>query len=263
MALTTWFDGDTIKNETSEDLRSKLDHLLLHQGVTASQYINKFLTWNNELSQIKGEAFSRAHSVYLFLKNIVDNEYNGTVTYLRNVDANLDICVASVRKKEREIIQRRLAKRNIRNISRRFREDETKKKRRYEASSSDEEDGYKRSSRTRRAKENSLEIVPHPSGLLSVENDAWQDMEMEKKSFIQEYNARVKHNGNYKELEVPNGMILKNRPRRSYMSRGALENTDKKSDEIQGEEDKTDNQDKRKRENKKRITFPLTLEETI
>ena len=100
IVLITWFDRDTITNdETSEYLRSKLGHLILHQAVTTSQCINKFLTWNNDLSQIEGESFSRAQTVYLFLKNIVEDEYSGTITYLTNVDTDLDSGVVSIRKK--------------------------------------------------------------------------------------------------------------------------------------------------------------------
>jgi hypothetical protein len=48
-SLVTWYDGDTIKNETSEDIRAKIDNLNLHSGTTASNYVNKFLTYCREL----------------------------------------------------------------------------------------------------------------------------------------------------------------------------------------------------------------------
>ena len=55
VALCEWFNGDQIRNETSEGLWSKLDTLKLHNGLTAVQYVNKFLMWKMELDKIPGE----------------------------------------------------------------------------------------------------------------------------------------------------------------------------------------------------------------
>jgi hypothetical protein len=43
--LVDWYDGDMILNETAENLQNKLDNLRLNTGVSASEYINKFLAW--------------------------------------------------------------------------------------------------------------------------------------------------------------------------------------------------------------------------
>ena len=40
-SLVNWFDGDVIQEETAEELRSKLNGLLLLPGMSASSYINK------------------------------------------------------------------------------------------------------------------------------------------------------------------------------------------------------------------------------
>jgi hypothetical protein len=39
-ALTNWYNGDVIQNETAEALREKLGTLSLHLGVTGSDYVN-------------------------------------------------------------------------------------------------------------------------------------------------------------------------------------------------------------------------------
>ena len=77
--MRNWFDGNTIKSETSEELRMRLESLTLHSGVQASYYINNFLTAQSELEVIPGEAFSKSHTIFLFLRNIHDSEYRSTV----------------------------------------------------------------------------------------------------------------------------------------------------------------------------------------
>ena len=73
VSLVQWFDGDTVKNETSEDIRVRMENLILHSGTTATQYVNTFLTAQAELDAILGEGNSPSHSVYLFLRNIQES----------------------------------------------------------------------------------------------------------------------------------------------------------------------------------------------
>ena len=42
VSLTEWYDRDTIRHETSEELRRSLDNLRLHPGMSGSDYVNKF-----------------------------------------------------------------------------------------------------------------------------------------------------------------------------------------------------------------------------
>ena len=81
-ALLTWYDGNTIKNKIAESLQNKLETLKLNQGTLASQYINQFMTWYHDLDQIEGEKYLPSHIVYLFLRNITDPNYHGTVIFL-------------------------------------------------------------------------------------------------------------------------------------------------------------------------------------
>ena len=99
--LIQWFDGNTVKNK-SEDIRVRMENLILHSGITATQYVNNFLTAQTELDAIPVEANSPSHSVYLFLRNIQDTNYANTVNCLRNINADLDQCVLSVSKTERD-----------------------------------------------------------------------------------------------------------------------------------------------------------------
>ena len=103
-ALISWYYGDTIKNETLEDICLRLESLYLHNGIQASQYINKFLTAHSELEAIPGESFSKNHTVFLFFRNIHNSKYKPKVTYLQNTNATLDECVTTIRKTERDII---------------------------------------------------------------------------------------------------------------------------------------------------------------
>ena len=41
--LVQWYKGDSVKNETTEELQEKMENLIFHSGITASHYINKFL----------------------------------------------------------------------------------------------------------------------------------------------------------------------------------------------------------------------------
>ena len=52
-ALTNWYNRDQIKHETAEDIGSKVDGLTLHSVITASNYVNKFFTWNTDLSKFQ------------------------------------------------------------------------------------------------------------------------------------------------------------------------------------------------------------------
>jgi hypothetical protein len=62
--LVDWYDGDMILNETAENLRNKLDNLRLNKGVSASEYINKFLAWFRDLKK------SRVKDYHLDMQSI-------------------------------------------------------------------------------------------------------------------------------------------------------------------------------------------------
>jgi len=108
--LVEWYDGEMIKSETATNLRNKIENLQLSTSIPGSEYVNKFLAWHRDLEKIKGEGMSSSHAVGVFLRNITDPDYLTTVTFCLNSDCNLEKCVNAIRKQERDIQQKKLAR---------------------------------------------------------------------------------------------------------------------------------------------------------
>lgn len=51
-------------------------------------------------------------------------------------------------------------------------------------------------------------------GLLSFPNREWQQLSDEEKTFVQTYNSKVKHDEPTDDLPRPQGLVIKNTPRR-------------------------------------------------
>ena len=58
LEFVSWYAGDQIQGDVAQEKRAILEALKLHSGITATSYINKFLTAFTELNRIPGEAFS-------------------------------------------------------------------------------------------------------------------------------------------------------------------------------------------------------------
>ena len=57
---------------------------------------------------------SRSHTVQLFLKNILDDDYKETVIFLRGREnCTLKDCIANIRKRERHILQEKKTSRKL------------------------------------------------------------------------------------------------------------------------------------------------------
>ena len=54
--LVQWYEGDSVRNETAEDLQPKMENLLLHSGITGSHEINIFLQFYHHLNKIPLES---------------------------------------------------------------------------------------------------------------------------------------------------------------------------------------------------------------
>ena len=52
-------------------------------------------------------------------------------------------------------------------------------------------------------------LVPKPSGLLGINEEDWRELSEDKKKFVQDYNAKVKHGEDTKHLQVPPGLTIK------------------------------------------------------
>jgi hypothetical protein len=242
-ALVEWFDGDIIKNETAEALREKLETLSLHPGVTASDYVNKYLMRYQELEKIPGEGMSSSHARYLFLRNIQDDRYEMTVKYLRNSGANLQECVTAIRKEERDQIRKRMAKRKLQNTLRRFQNG---------LGNTDE----KESPNPKRIRRLTGVIETTKSGCLTIPNEKWSTLTDDDKAFVQKYNAKIKHNEPTDGVEIPEGVTIRNKSRRNRTA------TSDKTEEpnVGDESDETDTppSKKQKTTTKKKVQFHLT-----
>lgn len=251
--LCEWYDGDIIQNETAENLRVKLDNLKLHSGITASEYVNKFLAWHRDLSKIEGEGLSTRHAVYLFLKNISDPDYLTSITFCRNSNATLDDCIAAVRKQERDLQQKKIERKNLKSILRRAKTSEL---------DSDDESGEppakRRKHKTRRvgsnftASDNSKfegELETTEKGLLRFSGECWRKMVESEKDFVREYNASVKHGETFDKLKMPKGISIKIKARRTQS--------------MESVEDKDPKEKKPIQKRRKGVTFGLTDEDHV
>ena len=134
-----------MRNETAEEIRSKLDSLILHNNTTVSSCINKFLTLVSELNRIPGEKASSNNSIYLFLKNITDVDYGTIIMFLKNGNPTLKECVTTIRRTERELSTKKSKRKKLQNIVRR--QGSRRKRRRYDESDEEIDNGYSSSLR--------------------------------------------------------------------------------------------------------------------
>jgi hypothetical protein len=107
--MCEWYDGKKGMSETAVGICSKLEALQLTTSTSGSEYVNKFLAWHRDLEKIKGEGMSASHAVSVFLRNIMDSNFQTTVTFCLNSDALLDKCINTIWKQERKIQQKKLA----------------------------------------------------------------------------------------------------------------------------------------------------------
>jgi hypothetical protein len=236
IALCEWYDGDAMKNETSESLRTKLETLRLHSGLTASQYVNKFLMWFRELECIPGEGYSQSHGVYLFLKNICDTDYAPTVVFLRNNSATLEECVVALRKSERDLAGQRTERRRLKQVIRRM-------KTKDESDSDESEDARPAKKKFKRARRLTGEIQTTPKGFLHFPHEDWKELTVDEQKLIQSFNAKTKHGESVDKLQWPSGVTIVSKARRV-----------EKSD---ADEEAPASTQKQKKKSKKKISFNL------
>jgi hypothetical protein len=56
---------------------------------------------------------SASHVVSVFLRNVTDTDFQTAVTYCLNSNADLDDCVSAIRKLERDIQQKKIARHRL------------------------------------------------------------------------------------------------------------------------------------------------------
>ena len=101
-ALCGWYEGDKQTNATAEDIRAKLDRNFLSTKKSASQFINQFKTYNQQLRDL-GEAYTKSKEVSLFLEKITDPDYENVVELCLAQDSTIEDCIQQVRAKERRL----------------------------------------------------------------------------------------------------------------------------------------------------------------
>ena len=100
--LTQWYEGDQLTTETAEDVRAKLDRTKLSTKNTASDYINSFLQYTKQLEELE-ESYTPSKTVNIFLTQIHDPDYAGTVEMCVENRLQLNECIERIRSKERRL----------------------------------------------------------------------------------------------------------------------------------------------------------------
>ena len=175
----------------------------------ASAFVNKFLTWYRDLEKIPGEGYSTSHVIWLLLKNITDPDYQTTVAFLRNTNADLNECITAVRKHERDLMQKRVERRKYCQHIRRM----VQERNNDSMESEDDESATANYLRKRkffhnrpRRLEGTIETTRN--GFLSFERGDFRKLTDDEKTFVQEWNAKVKHNEPTDKLKIPDGVNI-------------------------------------------------------
>jgi hypothetical protein len=208
-ALISWYEESDLDHETSDALRTKITRLYLDAGGNASDYINRFQTHNRNLDGINdgAEKYSDRTKVQMFLKHIRDPHYKTTIAVIKNQTGQGSLkliqAIARIRKCELELIQER-------KTNRRF--DKPRRKRQLD-DTSDEDAVPKKNKRQR----NKLRRLPpnvqlSAGGRISISKPDWIAASPEDKTFIQDWNSRVKNKEGTDDLIVPEGTKLVSPP---------------------------------------------------
>ena len=229
-SLCEWYDGDVVQSETADEIRSKLDNLKLHTAISATQYLNQFLTWHSDIAKIPGEGLSPSHGVYLFLKNIIDPDYKATVQFCRNQTSTLNECVSAVRKTERDLLRQRAERRKMQQIARRIIRDDNKENfDNSESKSSERDDDLDNDNHPKRQKR---EIETNKKGKIFLNYKEWETLVKDEKTFINDWNRAIKNGDPTEELKMPEGITIVTKARRVENSEPKNAKTSRKRKRI-------------------------------
>jgi hypothetical protein len=164
------------------------------------------------------------HAVHLFLTNIIDEDYKTSVTYCRNTGCSLDLCISAMRKQERDIQQKKVDRQRLKATMRRMKEPQESNDEESQDQKRRKITKARRTSTMNKKAENKTfagELDTTEKGLLQFKSNCWQKMDEKEKEFVREYNASVKHGDPLDKLTMPDGISIKNRPRRTLIKHEA------------------------------------------
>jgi hypothetical protein len=208
-ALTAWYEESDLDHETSDALRTKIEQLYLNAGGSASDYINRFQTYNRNLDLINNgaEKYSDRTKVQMFLNHIRDPHYKTTIVVLKNQTGQgtlkLIQAIARIRKCELELIQERKSKRRY---------ESPRRKKRTMTDDDSEGDPTKVTPDNKRLRRLPPNVQLSTSGRISISKPDWMAASAEDKTFIQDWNSRVKNGEGTDDLVVPQGTKLVSPP---------------------------------------------------
>ena len=213
MELCKWYDGEDVRTEAAQTARSRIEGLLLYPGMSASEFVNKFLHQYRTLQKIPGEGYSKSHGIQEFLKSIKDKAYENTVSFCHKNNYDLDTCIFKIRMQERELIRERSERKNIRNIVRRFGNSNSNNKRYREESDEDEDDHSNRQVRRIEDHDNNsdgnFELTLTQRGTLFINSQKRRNLSETQQEFVKKYNAASKHGEDTSKLSQPSGVTIK------------------------------------------------------
>ena len=105
--LVLWYEGDELTNETAEDVRAKLDKIMLNTKTSASEYINYFQLYTKQLTDL-GESYTESKTVQIFLSQITDPDYETTREFCVENRFKITDCIERIRAKERRFTRDRM-----------------------------------------------------------------------------------------------------------------------------------------------------------
>lgn len=199
--LLDWYDGDAVKSETADTLRSKLHSLKLRDPVSGSHYINSFNQHVHHLDRIQGEAMSESHKIQIFIRNIEDEDYMDVALHLRNSEVlSLDKAISAIRKRERDLKEIKV-KRKAPFLARRVEQSGTPKAWMHSDQSTNSQGRAIRRLETVRLTQ---------GGYIKPPKGAWytDDMPEDHKTFVQEWNSKVAHGEDTSTISIPKGITV-------------------------------------------------------
>ena len=178
-ALKKWFEGMKLQNETAEDIRSKLDKNLLTTKVTATRYINQFLSYTKQLKDLD-EAYTKSKTVSMFLENILNPDYQNTVELCQAHKYDIHECIMQIRAKERRLEREEAVQRRSKIVVRR---------------NIHEEKSDMNNETTNHHDTNPQEVIEQHKtdlGYYSIPNEVWKTLSNSTKSRVKQFNSNLR-----------------------------------------------------------------------